>query len=205
MLVLEKQSNMLINITGLDGSGKSTQVQKLVDTLKKMGIKTFKSKAYTEEYKNIFEQVISNLDQVAIMFLFQSIHTQQRIFAENAEKEGFLVVSDRWDESFLSYHSLFGKLSENESGRDFLNQLAFDNKKPDITFFLDIDLENAQKRIFMRGDESFLDKSALKNFLKLREFLLNEAESKKWIILDALKPADVLSGIIFSKVLEKVK
>lgn len=196
---------MLINITGLDGSGKSTQVQKLVDTLKKMGIKTFKSKAYTEEYKNIFEQVISNLDQVAIMFLFQSIHTQQRIFAENAEKEGFLVVSDRWDESFLSYHSLFGKLSENESGRDFLNQLAFDNKKPDITFFLDIDLENAQKRIFMRGDESFLDKSALKNFLKLREFLLNEAESKKWIILDALKPADVLSGIIFSKVLEKVK
>jgi dTMP kinase len=205
VLVLEKQSNMLINITGLDGSGKSTQVQKLVDTLKKMGIKTFKSKAYTEEYKNIFEQVISNLDQVAIMFLFQSIHTQQRIFAENAEKEGFLVVSDRWDESFLSYHSLFGKLSENESGRDFLNQLAFDNKKPDITFFLDIDLENAQKRIFMRGDESFLDKSALKNFLKLREFLLNEAESKKWIILDALKPADVLSGIIFSKVLEKVK
>ncbi len=68
---------MLFNITGIDGCGKTTQVQLLQEYLVEQGKEVFVSKAYGEEEKKILSSIMPNLDQLAILFLFQALHVEQ--------------------------------------------------------------------------------------------------------------------------------
>lgn len=190
---------MLFNITGIDGCGKTTQVKLLQDYLLKEGKNVVISKAYGDEEKKIFSSVMPQLDQLAIMFLFQALHVQQLSKVVIAENRGDLVISDRWDDSYLSYHSKFGILSKNKKLRNELNFLAFKNKKPNLTFLLDIDVSIGQKRLDVRG-RSFLDKKSIKFFETMRKSFLEFAKQENWIILDGTNSVD----FVFLKIKERV-
>lgn len=174
---------MLICITGIDGCGKGVQVSLLEKYLTSQDQSVFVSKAYGTGEKEIFSTFLEYWDPLAILFLFQALHVEQRIRAERALLEGKLVIADRWDESYLAYHSNYGALSTDAELREKLNQMAFGGIVPNITFLLKVSIQKAKERCRLRG-EDFFDRASLEYHETMQNGYLALAEKRGWTVLD---------------------
>lgn len=190
---------MIINITGIDGCGKTTQAIRLIEYLNASGYETYLSKAYGEKEKEIFEKMLPNLHQKAILFLFQYLHVQQFQNALKAEKSGKIVIADRWDDSYLVYHSQNGILSKDRKLRNQINELAFEERKSDITFFLNLDVEILIDRMKIRG-ESFFEKKSIDFFTKMQKGYLSLAKRENWVIINGGLPINTISQLIIGNI-----
>ena len=190
---------MLISITGLDGCGKGTQISLLKKYLEKKNIPVFYSKAYTEDIKETFSPYLEHWGPVAIMLFFQALHTQQYSEAVRAIKEGKIVIADRWDESYIVYHSQYGILAKDETLRKQLLQLAFKDVKPNITFCIDIPAEMAQRRTEVRGQD-FFDKRSLSYHRKMRSGYLKLTRERGGFIIDGTQTVKTIHRIITDEV-----
>lgn len=146
---------MLISFTGIDGCGKGTQIELLTEHLEDMGEDVAVSKAYGDREKELFSIFMRKWDQKAILFLFQAFHVKQCKKAKRNLEKGKMVVADRWDESYLAYHSTHGILSEDPELREQLNKIAFEGIVPDETFLIDVSIETARERMSARGSDFF--------------------------------------------------
>lgn len=196
---------MLINITGIDGCGKGTQVDSLHKYLEKLGYSVYISKAYGQAEKEIFSLYMEYADDLAIMFLFQSFHVHQRVETEKALKKGDIVIADRWDEAYLAYHSNKGFLMNNPELRDKLNEIAFGGIKPDISFLLDIAPEEGIRRCKIRGAD-FFDRKGIEYHTKLNVAYKKIAmENNEWVILDGSDSPIKIHKQIISHILNIIK
>lgn len=178
---------MIICITGIDCCGKGTQIPLLAEFLQRKKYDVFISKAYGSAEKECFSPFMEYWHPVSIMFLFQAIHTQQRVKARKAENQGKIVVADRWDESYLAYHSNYGILKDTHELRKDLNKLSFSNIVPDITFLLKVSITTAKQRCKHRG-EDFFDQLPWKYHETMQKAYLKIAKDRNWIVLDGEKP-----------------
>jgi dTMP kinase len=190
---------MIISITGIDGCGKSTQVKNLIENLNRLGYETYLSKAYDEKEKEIFENLLPTYNQKAILFLFQALHVQQFQSSIKAENEGKIVVADRWDDSYLVYHSTNGVLSKKPKLLQQINELAFEKKKPETTFYLDVDIPTILNRLKIRG-ESFLEKKPPEFFIEMRKSYLKLAKKENWVVVNGVQSIDEISQFILNHV-----
>ena len=142
---------MLIAFSGIDGGGKTTQVEILRQVLIDSGYEVVVTKAYNEEMKEKFKYYVENWADEARMFLFQAFHARQFDETCDALKKGAIVLADRWDESFIAYHSNFGPLADKSDFRLKLNTEAFHGLLPDVGFFFDVPVEIARQRRESRG------------------------------------------------------
>lgn len=174
---------MLFNITGIDGCGKGAQIELLDKFLRQQGFETFISKAYGDAEKECFSAFIEYWDQISIMFAFQAMHTHQRVEAEQALTRRQVVIADRWDESYFAYHTNHGLLKNEPDLRNRLNAIAFNGMTPDVTFFLRVSPETAQKRRQVRG-EDFFDRRGETYHRIMAEAYELMAKEQGWIIVD---------------------
>ena len=180
---------MIICLTGIDGCGKSVQAELLKNYLESKSQTVFLSKAYDREEKSIFSGFINCCDQIAILFLFQALHAQQRIKAEKALSERKTVIADRWDEGYLAYHANYGILSDKPELREKINEMAFDGIKPDVTFLIDLPVEEANKRCILRQKGTdFFDLLPPKYHEVMRKGYLDLAKIMNWIVIDGRLP-----------------
>lgn len=176
---------MLITISGIDGCGKSLQVDMLQSWLKRHGKKSVVTKAYDDTAKLACRPFIDNwTDDVAIMFLFQALHAQQYADTVQALKKGFVVVADRWDESFLSYHQNFGFLSNQEEIRALLNRIAFREHLPEKGFLIEVPVHVAERRRQLRGKVEKLEDRSSEYYEAIQKTLLDISLERKWTILN---------------------
>lgn len=190
---------MLICVTGLDGCGKGTQISFLKKYLEKKGKMVFYSKAYTNDIKETFSLYLEYWEPIARMFFFQSLFVQQRKEVMEALKQEQIVIADRWDESYIAYHSQYGELAEDNGLREQLHQLAFKGLLPDITFFIDIPAEMVRQRTELRGQD-FFDKGSLEYHSKMREGYLKLAKERSWITIDGTRTVRAVHRIITSEI-----
>jgi len=187
---------VLINITGIDGCGKGTQLQRLVGYLTRKDKSVFLSKAYGPREKEMLSLFIERAHDVAVMFLFQAMHTTQRILAEEALRNGSIVLADRWDDAYLAYHSQYGVLAEDAALRNKLNELAFGGIKPDITFLLKVSVSVAVERCRTRGAD-FFDRKGAAYHQSLADYLDKLAVEQSWTVIDGTRPRrEIHEGII---------
>lgn len=156
--------------------------------LQKREYDVFLSKAYGQAEKECFSPFMEYWHPDSIMFLFQALHAQQRDKTEKAIKQNKIVIADRWDESYLAYHSNYGKLKNNEKPLEELNTLAFSDIVPDITFLLKTKVSVAKKRCKYRG-EDFFDQLSLEYHETMQNAYLKIAKHRNWIVLDGEKPS----------------
>ncbi len=139
-------SACFIAIEGLDGSGGTTQVEKLCAAL---------GAHATAEPSNgpvghLIRQTLRNelpLGDGVLPLLFaadRADHLAREI--EPLLAEGKIVVSDRYYASSLAYQSLVAPLGE-------VAQLNASFRAPDITLFLDLSPEGCIERITARGEQ----------------------------------------------------
>lgn len=190
---------MLINITGIDGCGKGTQIQHLSDYLAHKGKKVFLSKAYGPREKEMLSLFIERANDIAVMFLFQAMHATQRILAEKALQNGCIVLADRWDDAYLAYHSQHGVLAKDSTLRNQLNELAFGGIKPDVTFLLKVPVSIGQERCRIRGAD-FFDRKSEVHHQSLADHLEKLAHEEGWMIIDGTKPHREIHEEILSNI-----
>lgn len=195
---------------GIDGSGTTTQLNRLLKTCSARGIKAIGTQEPTSSPIGLlirdFLSKKKDFAEETIIRLFatdrcQHIYGRDGII-ENIEN-GFLVCSDRYLFSSLAYQGFGDKkekvIKENEGF-----------PLPTILFFLDIEPSKAIQRIEKRGSEkeiyentNFLT-NVRENYLQTIRFYQTHHPEMKTFILDATENEEDIAKKI-EEVLERLK
>jgi dTMP kinase len=136
-------SGKLITFEGIDGSGKSTQIQMLENEFEKLGVeyKTFREPGGTELSEKIRDILLDkrNIELIttAESLLFAAARAQ--LTAEKIQPaiiRGIFVICDRFTDSTIAYQG-YGRGLDIKKLQE-INNIATDGLNPDITFILDI-------------------------------------------------------------------
>jgi dTMP kinase len=136
------KNGLFITVEGLDGSGKTTQVQGIKEYFEKMGIEPLMVREpggtrIGEKVRCILlDNDNSEMDSVAEMLLYAASRAQN--VAENilpALAEGRVVICDRFIDSSVAYQGYGRELDVEEVYN--VNLAAVRHRLPDATFFLD--------------------------------------------------------------------
>lgn len=148
----------LITFCGLDGCGKTTQVNLLVKWLEKNGHKVYVTKQPTDFVRksNIFRTYMDSpkhddYDYRALSLLCAADRVQHsnRIIAQKL-KEGYIVISDRY-----FYSCLANLIARGFKDDKWIYEIAKYILKPDLPFFLNVPIEKAIERVRERPEEKY--------------------------------------------------
>ena len=148
---------LFITFEGIDGCGKSTQINMLSDHLKSGGrsvvlLREPGGTVVGEKIRSVLlDKKNDGMDPVCELLLFEAARAQiVRELIRPAIDDGSIVICDRFFDSTYAYQGYARGLGA-DMVRD-LNLTATSGLEPDITFLLDIDPEEALKRRGIRGD-----------------------------------------------------
>jgi dTMP kinase len=195
---------MFITLEGIEGSGKTTQIRRLVEFLEDRGIEcvTTRQPGGTLIGKNIrsilLDPANSALEPLAELLLYMADRAQHlNELIRPALQSGKTVVCDRYFDATLVYQGFARGLSIELIGQ--LHQLLFDDLKPDVTLLLDLSPQVGLKRAWRQlnngqrsGDESRFEAEAVAFHEKVRAGYLELArlEPDRFRIIDADQTQD---------------
>lgn len=170
---------MFIVFDGVDGAGKSTQLEMFVQWLGDQGhnVVTCKDPGSTELGERIRSVLLGKheipISMRAEMMLFTTARTQliEQIVKPAMEKNQTIVL-DRYIFSTVVYQGHAGDLKPDELWT--INMLATQGLMPDITFILDVPVDVAMKRLGSTLDR--VESRGNEYFEKVRNGFLAESE-----------------------------
>jgi dTMP kinase len=193
---------MFITFEGIDGSGKSTQVGMLQKALTGQGrqVEFFREPGGTELSEKVRNLLLNDdlkIHPVTELLLFSAARAQlisEKVKPALAQEKD--VILDRFYDSTTAYQG-YGRSSLPLGEIEELNKIASHNLTPDITFYLRIPLQEAQKRIqhsskdrMERSDHEFY-RSVIEGFEALVEF------RERFIVIDGTaSPAQIHQSIL---------
>jgi dTMP kinase len=185
--------NKYIVFEGIDGCGKSSHSEALVERLQKLGHKAIWTREPGSPLINlkIREFVLGHekISSASLELLMQADRAEHTTKVKQLLEEGYFVVSDRSFMSGLAYGVACGN-----QVKDIWNLLSFAIKVfPSNIFLLDIPIKEASKRRLDRGDKSSTREEAKgdnftekvrENFLRISKDLnsLSNINGKKFAI-----------------------
>ena len=200
---------MFISFEGIEGSGKSTQIDLLEAHLKKLGHKVTKLREpgttlMGEKIRDIFLQdTVEKVDPITEAFLLYASrkHLDQNFLREKIS-QGYIVIADRYSDATIAYQC-FGK----GLSKDFIDFIHNSSNllTPDLTFYMDITAEMSRERISNREMDR-MESEPIEFFNKVRKgYLEIVSENPERVIpLDANKSIDELKDEITVKTIEKL-
>ena len=181
--------NKFITFEGIDGCGKTTQIELLsnyLNSIKKQNIiiREPGGTNISEQIRKILLDKNNNINSYTETLLFLSSRSQliNEVIQENIKKNKF-ILCDRFTDSTLAYQGYGRGLDINLL--ESLNKFATKNIKPDLTFILDITLSESKKRIHKR-DIDRMEKSGF-NFLdrvKIGYIEIAKKDQSRYILID---------------------
>jgi dTMP kinase len=192
-----------ISLEGPEGSGKTSQIPKLAAALEKAGysVLTTREPGGTSIGDQI-RKVLFDLDNTAMdprseILLFQASRAQlvEQVIRP-ALAEGKVVLCDRYADSTLAYQG-YGHRVDLEQLKTIIH-FATGGLQPDLTLFLDVDVEQGLKRRGSDGDWNRLDDYDVefhRRVYKGYQELMAE-EPKRWVRIDASRaPKEVAEDL----------
>lgn len=198
-----------IAFEGIDGSGKSTQIQFLTNKLKEIGVYCYTTMEPTDSpIGSLIHQIMTGrikTDNKVIAGLFVADRLDHLLNDVNGIlpkiMEGTTVITDRYYFSSYAYHSV-------DMPMDWVIQANAQSKEllqPTITIFIDVNPDSAIERIAKNRfhQELFEKKSRL---IKVREKYLEAFEKLKdeenFVIIDGNRSQEEIAKEIWNKVKE---
>src|ERR1043166_375237 len=196
---------MFITFEGIDGSGRTTQLNRLAATLRERGRRVVVTKEpggtpLADRIRSILLDSGSVIDPVAELFLFAASRRQNVMeVIRPALARGDVVLCDRFTDSTLAYQG-FGRLLTLDKLRA-LNDWATDATRPDVVLIFDVAEETGLTRARSRNsaaaaDEGRFELEDLRFHRRVREgyLALAVAEPQRYLVIDADGDADDVSG-----------
>ena len=195
---------------GIDGAGKSTQIEKLRQKLVSEDRKVFITAEPTQSVTGgILRDALSGnykrtATELAAMFLTDRIfhNVNENIGIIQALEKGYDVISDRYYYSSFAYQGL---VSDIDWVID-MNLNCPDIKKPDLCIFLDLDAEKSKSRIDTnRATVEIFEKEEILNKIRDKFFeVFKKLPNENIQIVDAWGTIDEVSERI-NAVVDKLK
>jgi dTMP kinase len=203
---------MLITLEGPDGSGKTTQIQRLYGRLVDAGY----APLLTREpggtpIGDQIRDVVHSLDNQEIVdtteILLYSASRAQLVaqVIRPALDEGRLVLCDRYADSTMAYQG-YGRQLDLEALR-VITRFATGGLVPDLTILLDVDVGIGLRRKQAAEEWNRMDQQAIDFHQRTRAgyLALAAAEPTRWVIVDAACPAPQVSDRVWQIVSEKLR
>jgi len=178
---------LFVTFEGIDGSGKSTQIEMLSEDLRKEGIPfiLIREPGATQIGEKIrtilLDKANSGMHARTELLLYEAARAQiveERIRPEL--EKGTVVICDRFFDSTVAYQGYARGLDLEAIG--FLNRWSTSDLSPDITFLFDLPEEEAYRRRNGRGGaEDRLEAEGLLFMKKVREGYLELSRKEKRI------------------------
>lgn len=151
----------LISFEGLDGAGKTTQIEMLTRWLSERNVPYLNTREPggtplgSEIRRLLFERPDLDITPLAEAFLFQAdrAHHFQTLVLPALES-GVLVITDRCLDASIAYQGFARNVGPELVTR--LSMIATQGHIPDLTILLDLDPESVQQRIDPANDQSGL-------------------------------------------------
>ena len=189
---------------GIDGSGKTTQIQLLSDSLKQQGVDVVLcrepgSTAIGESIRSLLlDPERSEMAHLTELLLYNASRTQ--LLSEvviPALNNNRVVICDRFIDSTLAYQG-FGRDIDRELIK-VLDKIVVNTIKPELTFFLNLDLDEARRRNKKVLKDDRFEREAHEFYQKVLTgyHTIAHHEPERFKIIDAQgKPEDVHKKII---------
>ena len=209
-----------ISFEGGEGSGKTTQINKLAETLTAQGHKviTTREPGGTDEGNKIRELIVQRdsgnwtpMAETLLVFADRIMHVERVI--KPALEEGQIVISDRFSDSTVAYQGYGRGLPLDQIEQ--IDNMVINGLKPDLTFVLDIAPEKGLERSGKRlAAEQFDDSRTEDRFErmdidfhnKIRQAFLDIAGKApgRCVVIDANTGIEEISAKIVKTTLERL-
>ena len=200
---------MFITFEGIDFCGKTTQVRLLEKYFTDSGreVLVLREPGGTVISEQIREVLLSKkysgMFSTTEILLFSASRAQLvREVIEPALSQNKIVILDRFYDSTTAYQGNGRGLSLEEV--NFINKMAVQNTIPNITFFLDISIEEMLVRKNKRNSDELdrIEESDFNFFIKVRDayITLSNIESNRFFRINAEQPVEVVHRIIIDQV-----
>lgn len=181
----------LITLEGIDGSGKSTITERLMNHPSLSNVVFTREPTKNWIGKAVEQAIHSDTDQIAEFFLFTSDHAEhisKTIYP--ALENGKNVISDRYLDSRCAYQGV--TLSEKFEDPIKWVQKIHDGWTiiPDLTIFLDIDPEFAIERCGNRGEQTKFEKMEFLQQVYDNYQRLMKDNPERFVVVDSNQPIE---------------
>jgi len=213
---------LFITFEGLDGCGKSTQLEKLALRLRQQGCKVVVTRepggtAAGEHIRKLLLDSattgLSSMAELSLMFASRAQHIKEVI--EPALAEGKIVLCDRFTDSTEAYQGGGRKLGSDPVLK--MHKIVCDGLQPDLTILMDSDVarsvERARRRNRSRssqnglGNENRFEQENRAFFGRVREayHAIAKREPRRVVMVDARGTINETHSRIAEAVQKKLK
>jgi dTMP kinase len=206
---------VFITIEGVEGSGKSTQVLRLSERLRRLGLPLVVSKepggtALGRELRRLLLERHPSGEtwcaeaELLLFYADRAQHLESVIRPSLAEAK--IVLLDRFEDSTRAYQGASGVA---ETSLDRLNDLVLRGLKPHLTVMLDMDPEVSLQRVEVRNlsmgaefAETRFDEAELEFHRRVRHRFLAIAQNhpNRVALIPARDPVDQVEAVIWARV-----
>jgi dTMP kinase len=206
----EGRPGLFITFEGVEGCGKSTQTDTLLEYLRSNDVPvTLSREPGGTPLGEAFRQILldtAQSDMLPLTELFLYLASRAEHVAKvilPALLRGEVVISDRYADASVAYQGGGRGLGRETVER--LNQVATGGVKPDVTFLMDLDPEEGIARLLRgRGDgaRDRIESEVLEFHKKVREAYIEIAESEpaRFEVIDASLPRKDIAAIVARRV-----
>ena len=207
-------SGFFITFEGGEGSGKTTQIQRLAESL--VQIISVGSLVITREpggvpaAESIRDLLVNGdtekwqpLTEAFLMSAARHEHVEQII--RPALMQNKLVISDRFTDSTIIYQGVVGGVISQHI--DAMNKISCGDIAPDLTIILDMDSQTGLARAGSRGvgEDRFEAKGpAFHEKVRAGFIDLAHADPERCVIIDASRSADAIANDVLQLVLARL-
>jgi dTMP kinase len=203
---------MFITFEGPEGSGKTSQLPALASYLEGLGYSVVCTRepggtAISDQIREVLTSMKNQeLHPRTEILLFLAARAQlvEQVIKPALEAEK-IVLCDRYGDSTLAYQG-YGHGLDLTILRQML-AFATDKLKPDLTLFLDLEVEVGLARKKKASEWNRLDAYALAFHKRVREgyHQLIAQEPERWVSVDATQDIDTVQAALRKSILKKLK
>ena len=198
---------MFITFEGLDGSGKSTQAELLAEAVRGTGrdVVSTREPGWTPLGEQVRELLLGGGEispwAEAALFTAARAELVDRVIAP-ALDSGAIVICDRYLDSSLAYQGVARGLGVDRVLE--LNLTAIRGQLPDRTFLIEIDPEDAARRVGQEGDRIEQEDEVFRRQVANAYRLLAETFPQRIEVVDGNRPPVDIAKEIFGLVRESL-
>ena len=199
---------MFITFEGLDFSGKTTQANLVIDGLRRAGrtVLFLREPGGTRISERVREILLDRrheeMAEITELFLFSASRAQLvHEIVRPALGRGEIVVCDRYYDSTTAYQGYGRGLDLDAVHR--INRMATGGLSPDMTLFIDIEVEEIQRRKAAAGlPFDRMESAGTAFYRRVRSGFqaMATAEPERFVTLNGMAPVDRVAGEIWTAV-----